>query len=64
MNDFTKILNKRYQYDLLNMRNDDRSSYLIDLEDDIYSVFSGKIDTIFDIEFSILSLLQNKFHVD
>ena len=38
-----------------NNRTDDRSSYLINVDENIYSVFSGKIDTIFDIEFELMS---------
>ena len=45
-------------------KSDNRYSYLTQIDSNTFSVFAGKIDTIFDIEFSILSLLQNKFHVD
>ena len=38
-----------------NNSTDDRSSYLIKVDENIYSVFSGKIDTIFDIEFELMS---------
>ena len=36
----------------------DRSAYLIPVKENLYSVFSGKIDAIFDIEFKLLSLLK------
>ena len=36
----------------------DRSAYLITVKENLYSVFSGKIDAIFDIEFQLLSFLK------
>ena len=41
----------------LDNNSDDRSSYLMKLDENIYSVFSGKIDTIFDIEYQLISTL-------
>lgn len=43
----------------INSLNDNRYTYLIKEKPNIFSVFAGKIDTIFDIEYSILSILEN-----
>ena len=44
-----------------NSANDNRYTYLINEKPNIYSVFAGKIDTIFDIENNILSILENNY---
>ena len=48
----------------LNSSNDDRFTFISNESKNIYSVFSGKIDTIFDIEFRILSFLQKYNHIE
>ena len=42
----------------INDRSADRSTFLIPIKKNLYSVFSGKIDTIFDIESQLLSILK------
>mgnify|MGYP006234313747 CR=1 FL=1 len=44
----------------LNNKTDDRFTFLTNEAKNVYSVFSGKIDTIFDMEFRILSFLQEE----
>ena len=39
---------------------DHRYSFIKKIDQKIYSIYSGKIDTIFDIEFEVLSLLKSK----
>ena len=41
---------------------DHRYSFIKKVNEKTYSVFSGKIDTIFDIEFQILSIISNKLN--
>ena len=43
----------------INSFNDNRYTYLTKEKNNLFSVFAGKIDTIFDIEYSILSILEN-----
>ena len=44
----------------LKNKSDDRFTFVKQIEKNIYSVFAGKIDTIFDVEYNILSILQEK----
>jgi len=44
----------------LRNKTDDRFTFLTNESKNVYSVFSGKIDTIFDMEFRILSFLQKE----
>ena len=43
----------------LNDKSADRSTYIIPIKDNLYSVYSGKIDTIFNIESQLLAILTN-----
>ena len=38
---------------------DHRYSFINKINDKVYSVYSGKIDTIFDIEFKVLSIINS-----
>ncbi len=47
-----------------NNKTDDRFTILTNESKNVYSVFSGKIDTIFDMEFRILSFLQKENEIN
>ena len=45
---------------LINNLADHRYSFIKKIDEKLYSIYSGKIDTIFDIEFEVLSIINSK----